>query len=216
MSTLTAASPPCRAARPLRPPRGGVVVHQKNSRRIAETEFEPQIEEWEIAGQTRVRACSLLEDGYASALSSVYSRRNQEDVDDDLEIEDDDTSTFGNPQYTNDDLVPIVIDDVSEDSGPEQCAQANTQLTSPTSLSENGSRDLLIASLKQQLKEQEASLSSIPKCMICLGAYTVPLVSVNCWHVHCEQCWMQALGAKKLCPQCQVITVVTDLRRVYL
>lgn len=79
--------------------------------------------------------------------------------------------------------------------------------------------------------------------------YIVPLVSVSCWHVHCEECWLRTLvstdfitrslpfrccvvvlmwifyhdffflnwqGAKKLCPQCNMITSPSDLRRIYL
>ncbi|KAM7328508.1 hypothetical protein ACRRTK_012600 [Alexandromys fortis] len=40
--------------------------------------------------------------------------------------------------------------------------------------------------------------------------------SIQCWHVHCEECWLWTLGAKKLCPQCNTITVPGDLRRIYL
>jgi hypothetical protein len=49
-----------------------------------------------------------------------------------------------------------------------------------------------------------------------MDAYTKPVASVACWHVHCESCWMRALGAKKLCPQCKVIVRAKDLRRIYL
>jgi len=37
------------------------------------------------------------------------------------------------------------------------------------------------------------------RCLICMEGYVSPLISVNCWHVHCKTCWMQSLGAKKLC-----------------
>ncbi|XP_069050142.1 E3 ubiquitin-protein ligase RNF220 isoform X9 [Lepisosteus oculatus] len=47
-------------------------------------------------------------------------------------------------------------------------------------------------------------------------SYTMPLTSIQCWHVHCEECWLRTLGAKKLCPQCNTITSPGDLRRVYL
>ncbi|TRZ00647.1 hypothetical protein DNTS_027227 [Danionella cerebrum] len=46
--------------------------------------------------------------------------------------------------------------------------------------------------------------------------YTMPLTSIQCWHVHCEECWLRTLGNKKLCPQCNTITSPGDLRRVYL
>ncbi|GFS57182.1 e3 ubiquitin-protein ligase Rnf220 [Nephila pilipes] len=54
------------------------------------------------------------------------------------------------------------------------------------------------------------------KCHICLGLYKTPVVSVCCWHVHCETCWLKALGTKRLCPQCDTITSPTDLRRIHL
>lgn len=46
--------------------------------------------------------------------------------------------------------------------------------------------------------------------------YKTPVTSVCCWHVHCEQCWLQTLGAKKLCPQCNMITSPADLRKIYM
>ncbi|XP_068220107.1 E3 ubiquitin-protein ligase RNF220-like [Palaemon carinicauda] len=52
-------------------------------------------------------------------------------------------------------------------------------------------------------------------CRVCHGDYDKPVVSIACWHVHCETCWLHALAAKKLCPQCSVITSTSDLRRVY-
>ncbi|XP_054920542.2 uncharacterized protein [Dermacentor andersoni] len=54
------------------------------------------------------------------------------------------------------------------------------------------------------------------KCVICSGPYTTPLVSVCCWHVHCERCWLQTLGAKRLCPQCDAVTCPSDLRKIHL
>ena len=63
---------------------------------------------------------------------------------------------------------------------------------------------------------QEELLRNTPKCLICLQHYTKPLVSIGCWHVHCEQCWLATLGAKRLCPQCQTVTSPADLRRVFL
>ncbi|XP_068197405.1 E3 ubiquitin-protein ligase RNF220a isoform X2 [Antennarius striatus] len=47
-------------------------------------------------------------------------------------------------------------------------------------------------------------------------SYSMPLTSIQCWHVHCEECWLRTLGNKKLCPQCNTITSPGDLRRVYL
>ncbi|XP_038640605.1 E3 ubiquitin-protein ligase Rnf220-like [Scyliorhinus canicula] len=54
------------------------------------------------------------------------------------------------------------------------------------------------------------------KCHVCMGSYSVPLASIHCWHIHCEECWLRALGSKKLCPQCNTVTSPGDLRRIYL
>ncbi|XP_062308890.1 E3 ubiquitin-protein ligase RNF220 isoform X2 [Osmerus eperlanus] len=72
--------------------------------------------------------------------------------------------------------------------------------------------------LKARIRDLEKQLSKGEryKCLICMDTYTTPLTSLQCWHVHCEECWLRTLGAKKLCPQCNTITSPGDLRRVYL
>lgn len=75
---------------------------------------------------------------------------------------------------------------------------------------------LVIESLKSRIHQLENASRSTPRCLICLESYKTPLTSIVCWHVHCEQCWLQTLGSKKLCPQCQKITTPSDLRRIYL
>uniref|UniRef100_A0A1A7WVI7 E3 ubiquitin-protein ligase RNF220 n=1 Tax=Iconisemion striatum TaxID=60296 RepID=A0A1A7WVI7_9TELE len=72
--------------------------------------------------------------------------------------------------------------------------------------------------LKTRIRDLEKQLSKGDrfKCLICMDTYTTPLTSIQCWHVHCEECWLRTLGAKKLCPQCNTITSPGDLRRVYL
>ncbi|XP_005178218.1 E3 ubiquitin-protein ligase RNF220 [Musca domestica] len=75
----------------------------------------------------------------------------------------------------------------------------------------------IIDSLKAKLRHYEQQY--IPgkyKCLICLDDYRNPAISVACWHVHCEQCWLRSLGARKLCPQCNLITTPKDLRRIYM
>jgi len=79
-----------------------------------------------------------------------------------------------------------------------------------------GNSDLVIGSLKVRIKELEKKKSEKIKCLICMEPYTNPLASISCWHVHCEECWLRTLGAKKLCPQCNMITSPSDLRRIYL
>lgn len=46
--------------------------------------------------------------------------------------------------------------------------------------------------------------------------YSSPVVSVLCWHVFCQQCWLKALSTQKLCPTCKTITCPGDLRRIFL
>ncbi|XP_047443473.1 E3 ubiquitin-protein ligase RNF220-like isoform X2 [Mugil cephalus] len=84
-------------------------------------------------------------------------------------------------------------------------------------LSEDSTLTTLDA-LKTRIRDLEKQLSKGDrfKCLICMDTYTTPLTSIQCWHVHCEECWLRTLGAKKLCPQCNTITSPGDLRRVYL
>ncbi|XP_041133408.1 E3 ubiquitin-protein ligase RNF220-like isoform X7 [Polyodon spathula] len=75
-----------------------------------------------------------------------------------------------------------------------------------------------LEALKARIRDLERQLARGDrcKCLICMDSYTMPLTSIQCWHVHCEECWLRTLGAKKLCPQCNTITSPGDLRRVYL
>lgn len=76
---------------------------------------------------------------------------------------------------------------------------------------------VIIECLKAKIREYENFIKNRPKCMICLcPEFEKPVVSVSCWHVYCEKCWLATLGAKKLCPQCSMITAASDLRRIYL
>lgn len=81
--------------------------------------------------------------------------------------------------------------------------------------SESASQSI-IESLRQRIKELEFQIKNKSKCLICLDEYKVPVVSVCCWHVHCEECWLRTLGARKLCPQCNMITSPKELRRIYM
>lgn len=74
----------------------------------------------------------------------------------------------------------------------------------------------IIESLKEKIREYEAIIKNKSKCLICMDEFRVPVVSICCWHVHCEECWLRTLGARKLCPQCNMITSPTDLRKIYM
>ncbi|CAL1282470.1 unnamed protein product [Larinioides sclopetarius] len=66
-------------------------------------------------------------------------------------------------------------------------------------------------------RSDENPCSSVDiKCQVCMESYKKPVVSVCCWHVHCETCWLKALGNKRVCPQCDTITSPSDLRRIHL
>ncbi|XP_068128253.1 E3 ubiquitin-protein ligase RNF220-like [Hyperolius riggenbachi] len=73
-----------------------------------------------------------------------------------------------------------------------------------------------LESLRDKIQELTEKLRNTHTCHICLDAYSLPVTSIQCWHIHCEACWLRALGTKKLCPQCNTITSPSDLRRVYL
>lgn len=74
----------------------------------------------------------------------------------------------------------------------------------------------IIEALKEKIREYEAIIKNKSKCLICMDEFRIPVVSICCWHVHCEECWLRTLGARKLCPQCNMITSPTDLRKIYM
>lgn len=74
----------------------------------------------------------------------------------------------------------------------------------------------VIEALKAKIREYENTIRNKSKCLICIDEFRVPVVSICCWHVHCEECWLRTLGARKLCPQCNMITSPADLRRIYM
>lgn len=80
----------------------------------------------------------------------------------------------------------------------------------------DNSSNQVIESLKARIREYENFIKNKPKCLICLDDFKKPVVSICCWHVHCEECWLYTLGCRKLCPQCNMITSASDLRRIYL
>lgn len=74
----------------------------------------------------------------------------------------------------------------------------------------------IIEALKEKIREYETIITNKSKCLICMDEYRIPVVSICCWHVHCEECWLRTLGARKLCPQCNMITSPADLRKIYM
>lgn len=235
-----------------------------------------EYEEYEWAGQKRIRVSSLLQGGYAAigigqpltngGGSSSAQRVNghEEDDDEDLNVDEDDTQIYGPAQYGESDVIPSHIlnedesdltsymrrlitgsssssnsqlltnlenpnDNLTTTTTSSIAATSETSLTSVTA-ADNASNDdtalqpstpaqyqQIIDSLKAKLRHYEQQ--HVPgkyKCLICLDDYRNPAISVACWHVHCEQCWLRSLGARKLCPQCNLITTPKDLRRIYM
>ncbi|RCH96966.1 hypothetical protein CU098_004735 [Rhizopus stolonifer] len=150
-------------------------------------------EEYEWAGQRRVRATAMMEGGYSGA---GFATANIV-----VSVEDEDASALhemvsgGAPRQGFEETV----------SEWEHTTKDNVQPTQST---------LLIDSLKARIHQLESTKAF--NCLICLEPYKTPLTSIVCWHVHCEKCWLQTLGTKKLCPQCQKITTPADLRHTFL
>ncbi|XP_047224786.1 E3 ubiquitin-protein ligase RNF220a isoform X8 [Girardinichthys multiradiatus] len=229
-------------------------------------------DEYEWAGQKRIRATSLLEGGFrGTGFATCSIKESAADSDADLDVDGDDTLEYGKAQYTEADIIPC--SGAGEDQGearerealrgavlnggmpsnritPEFSKWASDEMPStsngessktdpstPSSSSssssnaprtcknseiekvtEEESTATTMEALKARIRELEKQIlrGDRYKCLICMDSYTMPLTSIQCWHVHCEECWLRTLGNKKLCPQCNTITSPGDLRRVYL
>ncbi|XP_077954793.1 E3 ubiquitin-protein ligase RNF220a isoform X12 [Gasterosteus aculeatus] len=231
-------------------------------------------EEYEWAGQKRIRATALLEGGFrGTGFATCSIKESAADSDVDLDVDGDDTLEYGKAQYTEADIIPC--SGAGEDQGearerealrgavlnggmpsnritPEFSKWASDEMPStsngessktdpstPSSSSstsssscaprtcknseiekvtEDESTATTMEALKARIRELERQIlrGDRYKCLICMDSYTMPLTSIQCWHVHCEECWLRTLGNKKLCPQCNTITSPGDLRRVYL
>lgn len=172
-------------------------------------------EEYEWAGQSRVRVTSLLEGGVSSLGTSVVNTEEDED----LNVDGDDTQTYGSPQYSEKDVILPCSD--PENVALRRALTGHTPKRAKTDDTPDieTSGDPVLEVLKNRIRELECrdqSRAEVYKCLICMERYKTPVISVCCWHVHCEECWLQTLGAKKLCPQCNMITSPTDLRRIYM
>jgi len=232
---------------------------QLRESREREEEAEEDGDEYEWAGQRRVRVTAL--NGFAGTGFDVLSHA-QGDVEDDLDIDGDDTVVFGVAQFGENDIVANDAPDEGEDTENESVmsesgekrvrrrtlrdlvaegkavraklpAEGKTQEEEVISVGEaeeldcavatakeSGSSVAVVQALEAKVKQLESVRVMTPGsssyCRICLDPYDEPLISTQCWHVHCKECWMRSLGVSKLCPQCKCITLVGSLRRVYL
>nr|XP_033505905.1 E3 ubiquitin-protein ligase RNF220a isoform X5 [Epinephelus lanceolatus] len=228
-------------------------------------------EEYEWAGQKRIRATALLEGGFrGTGFATCSIKESAADSDADLDVDGDDTLEYGKAQYTEADIIPC--SGAGEDQGearerealrgavlnggmpsnritPEFSKWASDEMpstsngesskTDPSTPSSSSSSSCAPRTCKnseiEKVTEEESTATTMEalkarirelerqilrgdryKCLICMDSYTMPLTSIQCWHVHCEECWLRTLGNKKLCPQCNTITSPGDLRRVYL
>ncbi|XP_067368126.1 E3 ubiquitin-protein ligase RNF220 isoform X2 [Channa argus] len=203
----------------------------------------PLEDEWNE--RRRIQMTSIV-GGFKGAMLVSTTSRECRDSDADLDVDGDDTLEYGRAQYSETDVIPCSGESSKEitvntnsrvnldfskwsndgspstSSGekvdgsiaalPKTCKNTEIEM-----LSEDSTLTTLDA-LKARIRDLEKQLSKGDrfKCLICMDTYTTPLTSIQCWHVHCEECWLRTLGAKKLCPQCNTITSPGDLRRVYL
>ncbi|XP_067940083.1 E3 ubiquitin-protein ligase Rnf220-like isoform X2 [Watersipora subatra] len=172
---------------------------------------DEEYESYTWCGQTRVRATSFLDSNELAASGFDSIGKEEEEtavvVDDDVNEQE-----FGEAQYSEAHIIPCASEEPAE--AIAQYALRNAVI----SLSTESTHTKPIEG--QQSKWTGGTSTDdgdLPlRCLICMDKYSKPLVSVQCWHVHCEECWLRTLGAKKLCPQCNMITSPSDLRRIYL
>ncbi|KAE8620184.1 hypothetical protein XENTR_v10010136 [Xenopus tropicalis] len=101
-------------------------------------------------------------------------------------------------------------------SPASSCATQSEESDTEEGSSCTTSNEKCLKTLRDKIQELTEKLKNTHTCHICLDSYNIPVASIQCWHIHCEGCWLRALGTKKLCPQCNTITSPCDLRRVYL
>nr|CAB3265649.1 E3 ubiquitin-protein ligase RNF220-like [Phallusia mammillata] len=172
--------------------------------------------EYEWCGQSRVRVSALAESASRLASSSGYHliRPSSPGNDQFLNVEADDTQSFGPVQFTEEDLnsCRTNTDHTEENKTSKSDSLPVTSFANTSSSTDPESRD----STDDHVSPLEDATERSLRCNICMDTYTDPVASIQCWHVHCERCWLRALSVKKLCPQCNAITTATKLRRIFL
>jgi len=170
--------------------------HDENTEEFIDVD-EEDYEEYEWAGQKRIRSTSLFKGGLKAAGFLTIKKTREDEV---LDVTGEDEE-IGTSQFDETDLLRIEDEVLDSSKEASICNVANTSTsTSQHEISEFNSN----------------SNNYQTMCKICMCPYTTPLTSTTCWHVHCERCWMLALGSKKLCPQCKSIVTPGDLRKIYL
>lgn len=181
--------------------------------------------EYQWCGEWRVRATALQE-STARAATNVRRVSNDQAL---IVDGDEDTELYGPAQYSPSRIAPDAEGTNTEETHREDTEldegssrEGHTAEKQESSSRANGlveaSAETRIQALKAKIREMERKYDGNleMKCLICLSAYTSPAVSIQCWHVYCEVCWLQSLKAKKICPQCNAITTSQHLRRIYM
>ncbi|XP_035828153.1 E3 ubiquitin-protein ligase RNF220 [Aplysia californica] len=164
-------------------------------------DVEGEFEEYEWAGQTRVRATTLLPGGFAASGFQTHNSRRDGDEEGELNVDGDDTEEYGKPQFTETDIVPVGSDggsphtDIRSPRGnlpPESSFTSRTDTVnadgagcskhlSPYDIPQRSACDqgnddqsisALVGALRAKLQDLEAEKTEKQKCLICMVGAT--------------------------------------------
>ncbi|CAM0139656.1 unnamed protein product [Umbelopsis sp. WA50703] len=201
------------------------LVHSITDGEAAEALSAAEWEEYEWAGQRRVRATAMLEGGYGGVGMSTTVKG--EDVEDDLDVEDDDADQFGEAQYSERDIV-VNQDDDNEDSA------ALREMVSGTTISRKNTPTKNANTLPGQRPGYEATVSDDGWKQHLLKDATIPADAAGHTKLVIESLRAQINQlerASRFVPKCliclepyktpltsvcQKIVTPADLRRIYL
>ena len=146
----------------------------------------------------------------------------------DVEIEEFESKgdSFGEPQFTEDDIRKVMQELSLSNEGPLFsliCSENPLAILSEMNKIIMKNRtivpkeaSILVAKLAISVYGMLKNSEKASRCSICMDVPINPSVSTLCWHVHCTKCWLKTLSVKRLCPQCLTITQPEDIRRVYI
>jgi len=176
-------------------------------------------EEYEWAGQRRVRSSSLrLARRQECSSNQVTIQRTEEEEELDILGDDDEDKQGGNDDQTAREPAteePVPSLSTNHPASVHGIALVGTQFIDDKTSSSSTKR----TDERKPDSRDDLDLSSEEKgemCKICMSCFSRPLVSTSCWHVHCQTCWLRALGTARVCPQCKAPVKPDDLSRVFL
>eukprot|EP00795_Rhopilema_esculentum_P004842 gene4843-21169_t len=179
------------------------------------------LDEYTWAGQTRIRATSLLEPGvYACDGEPIKLETTNED--EELDIESDGQTAFGEAQYTENDVIPCSSEIPEENEALDRIraaittndAKASSPDASIRSRWSNGEASCISECENFENLTVDSNLNESPsKAISSLKSRIIALNDeLQKEKLKCLIC----MGAKKLCPQCSTITSPSDLRKIYI